>query len=986
MTDHPLYVSRPKATNLPSQGLSTWPAVTDDRLESPVSAPARVVAKASRGASAAVRKVTNSRPVQAVRQLLPVRAVRSAERRLEAFGESSTSRMLSRFNVNTAPGPDARGVSGRYAARDAGQGVSTHSTEPTRSARSKSSTAAPSPERSGDRAEVRAAAATPAAPEAPTARRSPVAAAAAGDDRSDRTPVEARTAPGARPAADSHAGDAQAAAGQQRQAAAAAPRATAPTQDGARELAQRAPEAQKGETQKVDTNGAGVQAPRVAAVQGDAPAAGTRSTGAVHTAPTEQAPARTPKLAGDAVQSDGPSARTTPAVDTDRTPAADTNHTPAAAPAHLLDTPGETTSKPRTTDTPTTNAYADAAAARRNDAAPSDVEVHGEDLQHDALHGPGQPLDTDAARGPEHARPVVSHDPATGARTLTHADGETRIDKPKPGATAEQRLPDGSTVTVHDDGTVTVVRKSGITTAHPDHSVTETWKRSKQADVHALPDADNETTSPRPSVHVTTSVSGDGTVTIAHADGTLTVARPHDGSIETIDREGVKRATDASGVTTTTDPRLTATATPDGSLSATAPSRGTVTTHADGTHSAIAQDGTVVKRTATGETHITRADGSTTILDGNGNTTQGGHDSVRVTDQGEIEVEHSDGSRTVVASDHIRHDTPAGSSTAHADGRIHLDHPDGTATRIAPDGTSYHVDAHGNPEVKGDPRLSSDGHHNTDSLNSTTRPNQSETGLTHNGKLLVDPEEIRNGIFPPDSYQAKLQAAIGTHDNPGPVMVEPDGTLRLRETVDHDFKTNTHTGEYSRQVRMQERQVRDMTYKELDGNRRVRRAWEEHRELIREQNKKLAPGEKGKPVPPEWGTPETEAYREDVIDLRAKKLQNLDAIDLRTEELQQQAKDLGGHLTHEQARAAAVNEYRNLAALHGPDRIVGGYKDLFTGLGDGPINSALGAHWRTELRKFDRAILASLRRSEIDPDLWGDIKLNVRFTVNGKVW
>lgn len=491
--------------------------------------------------------------------------------------------------------------------------------------------------------------------------------------------------------------------------------------------------------------------------------------------------------------------------------------------------------------------------------------------------------------------------------------------------------------------------------------------------MHTSPDADGEATSPRPSVHVTTSVDGKGSVTVVHADGTRTVAKPSEGTIATIDREGVLRTTDRAGVTTTTDAHLTTTATPDGSLSSTAPGHSTVTAHADGTHSAVAQDGTIVKRTATGEVHVTHPDGTTTVLDHTGEPTTGAHESVSTTATGEVHVTDADGSRTVVAADHIRHDTPAGSSTAHADGRLHVDHPDGTSTRVAADGTSYHVDAHGNPEVKGDPRLSSDGHHNTESLNGLPRPNQSETGLTHNGKLLIDPDELRNGTFPPDSYQARLQAAIGTPDNPGPVMVEPDGTLRLREAITHNFTTDTPTGEFSRQVHMQERQVRDMTPNELETNREHRGDWERPRKEAIAQNKNLGPGETKQAVPAEYGTRETAAYRKEVIELRAR-------------EIQQQARGSGGNLRIGEARAAAAAEYKNLAALHGPDRIVGGYKDLFTGFGDSPINSAIGAHWRAKLDDFAESIENALADSGIDPSLWGDIKLNVRFTVNGKEW
>ncbi len=67
-------------------------------------------------------------------------------------------------------------------------------------------------------------------------------------------------------------------------------------------------------------------------------------------------------------------------------------------------------------------------------------------------------------------------------------------------------------------------------------------------------------------------------------------------------------------------------------------------------------------------------------------------------------------------------------------------------------------------------------------------------------------------------------------------------------------------------------------------------------------------------------------------------------------------------------------------------RVLVGYKDLYTGTGDNPINSAIGSHWKDHWLELDQSIRDALQEAGIPRELWGDIRLRASFTVNGKVW
>lgn len=76
-------------------------------------------------------------------------------------------------------------------------------------------------------------------------------------------------------------------------------------------------------------------------------------------------------------------------------------------------------------------------------------------------------------------------------------------------------------------------------------------------------------------------------------------------------------------------------------------------------------------------------------------------------------------------------------------------------------------------------------------------------------------------------------------------------------------------------------------------------------------------------------------------------------------------------------------------ALHGPDRVIGGNPDNFTGFGADTVpgntaNSAMGRHWsdREILNDFNRRMSTAF--SGIPNNLRGDVRVNTEFRVNGK--
>ena len=148
------------------------------------------------------------------------------------------------------------------------------------------------------------------------------------------------------------------------------------------------------------------------------------------------------------------------------------------------------------------------------------------------------------------------------------------------------------------------------------------------------------------------------------------------------------------------------------------------------------------------------------------------------------------------------------------------------------------------------------------------------------------------------------------------------------------------------QVGLQERGMNDLTQDIREDNMRER-AHDKH-----------------------WGDSDTARYRRDSE-------RNL------TESLERQGVPVG------QARSQVKDMLSHHEALHGPDRVIGGNPDNFTGFGTETVpgntaNSAMGRH-RSDyetVENFNRRMEDAV--SGIPRDLRGDVRVNTEFRVNGK--
>jgi hypothetical protein len=212
----------------------------------------------------------------------------------------------------------------------------------------------------------------------------------------------------------------------------------------------------------------------------------------------------------------------------------------------------------------------------------------------------------------------------------------------------------------------------------------------------------------------------------------------------------------------------------------------------------------------------------------------------------------------------------------------------------------------------------------------TVNPDEllSTSGLTRSGRL-IDPN-----VIPP-----KLQPYI---DNG--VVINDDGVLRLRDSVDVTFTLNhpNHdAAEFFRQGDLQERSLNQQSIGD----------WEER---INNYDAN------GRDTGPSQGD-----YRAQQIQLRA------DALEART------------WLTPDAALAQSKKEATGMDVLHGPDQYPGGNPRQFTGLGDAGVNRSYGRGWGKGGNR-DRLLVAMdtiLARSGIPDDLPGDIRLNVNIKV-----
>ncbi|GEA88037.1 polymorphic toxin type 15 domain-containing protein [Cellulomonas cellasea] len=67
--------------------------------------------------------------------------------------------------------------------------------------------------------------------------------------------------------------------------------------------------------------------------------------------------------------------------------------------------------------------------------------------------------------------------------------------------------------------------------------------------------------------------------------------------------------------------------------------------------------------------------------------------------------------------------------------------------------------------------------------------------------------------------------------------------------------------------------------------------------------------------------------------------------------------------------------------LHGPDQRAGGNPWQFTGMGDDGVNRSIGSQWKKRSDVLRRGVGSAIRRSGLPPELWGDVRMNVRLTL-----
>ena len=253
--------------------------------------------------------------------------------------------------------------------------------------------------------------------------------------------------------------------------------------------------------------------------------------------------------------------------------------------------------------------------------------------------------------------------------------------------------------------------------------------------------------------------------------------------------------------------------------------------------------------------------------------------------------------------------------------------PDGGYTTLFEDGSTLHRYPDGGFEIYGDPRLD-----RGRGFDGTVDPSEglSDSGLTHNGKL-DDPANV-----PP-----QIQSLV----DKGLVSIDDNGVVRVNRKVTESFDL-PETAESYRQVGLQERGMNDLT------------------QDIRERNMDARADDKN------WGDLDTARYR------RGSERNLADSF-----------KQQG--VPADQARSQAKDMLSHHEALHGPDRVIGGNPDNFTGFGADTVpgntaNSAMGRHWsdREILNDFNRRMSTAF--SGIPNNLRGDVRVNTEFRVNGK--
>ena len=331
---------------------------------------------------------------------------------------------------------------------------------------------------------------------------------------------------------------------------------------------------------------------------------------------------------------------------------------------------------------------------------------------------------------------------------------------------------------------------------------------------------------------------------------------------------------------------------------------------------------------------LTGAPEGTTVRrgeDGSWSIEGGGSDPVRIIrgSDGMVTVQHGDTTVSRLDGTTIADAGDGLYTKVHSDGVTHITQvgPDGCSTTRFEDGSFLHQYPDGGFETYGDPRLGGGR-----DFEGTVDPSAglSDSGLTRNGKL-DDPTNV-----PPE-----IQELV----DKGEVSIDDKGVVRTNQKVTEDFAMR-ETAESYRQAGLQEHGMNDLTQDTRVDN-------------IRERT-----------MDKNWGDSEKAQYRRESERSLA---DSLEQQGVPADQARSQAKDMLSH--HE--------------ALHGPDRVIGGNPDNFTGFGTETVpgntaNSEMGRHWSKDktVDNFNRRMEDAV--SDIPEELRGDVRVNTEFLVNGK--
>lgn len=331
---------------------------------------------------------------------------------------------------------------------------------------------------------------------------------------------------------------------------------------------------------------------------------------------------------------------------------------------------------------------------------------------------------------------------------------------------------------------------------------------------------------------------------------------------------------------------------------------------------------------------LTNAPEEATVIrdsDGAWSLDTGGSDPLRAhcDTSGMVTVEHGD---TTVH--HLNGSTVSDAgdglfTKVNSDGVVHITQVDsvGNSTTLFEDGSTLHHYPDGTPEIFGDPALQGPNRE----FRGTVDPSEgwSDSGLTHNGKL-DDPSQV------PEPLQELADKGI--------VSIDENGVVRTNEKVTEDFKL-PETAESYRESSIQSDCMNDLT------------------QDIREKNMQAREND------PNWGNKDVRKYK--------------------GEANHRLAEDLTANhgMTTQDAQQAAKDMTRGHDVLHGPDRVIGGHPNNFTGYESSAsthINRSMGSHWARDkvVNNFNSRMTKSMKG--IPRDYYGDVRVNTEFLVNGK--